>query len=76
MPLLSNMELRGIERGKEIGKEIGALENARHAVLIVLGTRLGEIPSAIGDSLAKISDLSILNEMLQVAAMVNSLDEF
>ncbi len=29
MPLISNMELRGIERGKEIGKEIGALENSR-----------------------------------------------
>ena len=31
MPLLSNMELRGIERGKEIG----ALQKAREAVKTV-----------------------------------------
>ncbi|GCL47596.1 hypothetical protein NIES3787_33040 [Microcystis aeruginosa NIES-3787] len=29
MPLVSNMELRGMERGKEIGKEIGALQKSR-----------------------------------------------
>ncbi|AKE63113.1 hypothetical protein MYAER_0753 [Microcystis aeruginosa NIES-2549] len=44
MPLMSNMELRGIEQGKEIGKEIGALENARDFVKTVLQARLGEVP--------------------------------
>ncbi len=59
MPLMSNMELRGIERGKEIGeeigelrgiergKEIGALENARDFVKKVLENRLGDIPGYI-----------------------------
>jgi hypothetical protein len=76
MPLLSNMELRGIERGKKIGKKIGTLQNARHAVITVLKTRLGEIPSNIGDSLDQVSDLSILDEMLKLAATVNSFEEF
>ncbi|MBA4456987.1 hypothetical protein FHK99_12465, partial [Cylindrospermopsis raciborskii CS-506_B] len=47
MPLLTNMELRGIETGKEIGKEIGReigiLEKAHEDVKLVLRTRLGDI---------------------------------
>jgi hypothetical protein len=76
MPLLSNMELRGIERGKEIGKEIGALQKARDDVKEVLKIRLGEIPLEIDASLNKISDLSILKEKLKMAVTINSLEEF
>jgi hypothetical protein len=76
MPLLSNMELRGMERGKEIGKEIGALQKARDAIKTVLQVRLGEIPWEIADSLGQISDLVVLDEMLKLAATVNSLEEF
>jgi hypothetical protein len=72
MPLLSNMELRGIERGKEIG----ALQNARDAIKTVLQVRLGKISSNIEDSLNQISDLSVLDEMLKLAAISNSLEEF
>ncbi|MFM7614608.1 MAG: hypothetical protein ACKO4R_10365, partial [Synechococcales cyanobacterium] len=36
MPLLTNMELRGIETGKEIGEGIGILKNARDYVKLVL----------------------------------------
>ncbi len=68
MPLLSNMELRGIE--------IGALQKAHDNIKIVLQVRLGEIPSNIEDSLNQISDLSILDEMLKLAVTVNSLEEF
>ena len=72
MPLLSNMELRGLERGKEIG----ALQNARDDVKEVLKIRLGEIPSEIEASLNQISDLSVLKEKLKMAVTVNSLGEF
>jgi hypothetical protein len=72
MPLLSNMELMGIEQGKEIGK----LQNARNYIKLVLQTRLGEIPSDIEDSLNRISDLSVLDEILKLAITVNSLEEF
>jgi hypothetical protein len=75
MPLVSNMELRGIEQGKEIGKEIGALENARNYVKTVLKTRLGDIPIEIEQAVDKISVLSILDELLKSALTVNSFDE-
>ena len=75
MPLMSNMELRGMERGKEIGKEIGALENARNYVKTVLKTRLGGIPIEIEQAVDKISVLSILDELLKSALTVNSFDE-
>ncbi|MBE9247595.1 hypothetical protein IQ223_25095, partial [Microcystis aeruginosa LEGE 00239] len=75
MPLVSNMELRGIERGKEIGKEIGALEKARNYIKTVLKTRLGDIPIEIEQAVDKIAVLSILDELLKSALTVNSFDE-
>ena len=76
MPLISNMELRGIERGKEIGKEIGALENARDFVKTVLQARLGEVPLDVEQYLNKVSVLSTLQEIVKLAATANSLAEF
>ncbi|NCS04452.1 MAG: hypothetical protein GPJ06_21305, partial [Microcystis aeruginosa G13-11] len=76
-------ELRGIERGKEIGqeigqeigKEIGALENARDFVKKVLENRLGETPGDIGQCLNDASVISVLEEMLKAALIVNSFEE-
>jgi hypothetical protein len=76
MPLLSNMELRGMERGKEIGKEIGALQKARDYIKAVLRVRLGEIPLEIETYLMQISDLSVLDKLLILAATTNSFDDF
>ena len=72
MPLLSNMELRGLERGREIG----ALRKAQDDIKTVLQIRLGQVPLDIEEALNNISDLSILEEMLKSAVIVNSLDEF
>jgi hypothetical protein len=72
MLLLSNMELIGME----LGKEIGALQTARGDVKNVLKIRLGEIPSEIEASLDQIFDLSVLKEKLKMAVTVNSLEEF
>jgi len=76
VPLLSNMELRGMERGKEIGKEIGALQNARDYIKAVLRVRLGEIPLEIETYLMQISDLSVLDKLLIFAATTNSFEDF
>ncbi|MEB3189418.1 MAG: hypothetical protein VKL42_03645 [Snowella sp.] len=76
MPLLSNMELRGMERGKEIGKEIGALQKARDYIKAVLRVRLGEVPLEIETYLTQISDLSILDKLLILAATTNSFEAF
>ena len=76
MPLLSNRSLRGIERGKEIGKEIGALQKARDYIKAVLLVRLGELTLEIETYLMGISDLSVLDELLKLAVTVDSLEDF
>ena len=72
MSLLSNMELRGLERGREIG----ALRKAQDDIKTVLQIRLGTVPSDIEEALNNISDLSILEALLKSAVTVNSLDKF
>jgi len=59
MPLMSNMELRGIEQGKKIGKEIGVLENSRDDIKTVLTVRFGEISSEIEEIIGKITNPTI-----------------
>ena len=76
MPLLSNMEIRGMERGKEIGKKIGALQKARSDIQRVLQIRLGGISSQMESSLSRISDVSLLDELLTLAVTVDSLEVF
>ncbi|GCA96193.1 hypothetical protein MAE30S32_48450, partial [Microcystis aeruginosa 11-30S32] len=76
MPLMSNMELRGMERGKEIGKEIGALEKSRDDIKTVLTVRFGQIYSEIEEIIGKITNPTILEELLKLAATANSLAEF
>lgn len=72
MPLLSNMELRGLERGKEIG----ALQKARDYIKVVLQARFGSVASNVENSLGQITDLSVLDQILVIAARANSWDEF
>ena len=76
MPLLSNRSLRGTERDKEIGKEIGALQNARDYIKAVLQVLFGEVSFDIDSSLDQVSDLSVLDELLKVAVTVDSLEDF
>jgi hypothetical protein len=80
MPLLSNMEEVAMERGKkigkEIGKEIGALQKSRDDIKTVVTVRFGDISSDIQDLISKIADLSLLEEILKLAATANSLEEF
>ena len=76
MPLISNMELRGIEQGKKIGKEIGVLENSRDDIKTVLTVRFGEISSEIEEIIGKITNPTILEELLKLAATAHSLAEF
>ncbi|REJ59276.1 MAG: hypothetical protein DWQ58_01995, partial [Microcystis aeruginosa TA09] len=80
MPLVSNMELRGRkigeEIGKEIGKEIGALEKSRDDIKTVLTVRFGQISSEIEEIIGKMTNPTILEELLKLAATANSLAEF
>jgi hypothetical protein len=69
MPLLSNRSLRGTERDKEIGKEIGALQNARDYIKAVLQVLFGEVSFDIDSSLDQVSDLSVLDELLKLGLL-------
>ena len=71
MPLISNMELRGIEQGKKIGKEIGVLENSRDDIKTVLTVRFGQISSEIEEMIDKITNLALLKEILKSAQHLN-----
>ena len=64
MPLLSNMELRGMKK------------IAINDIKTVLKIRLGEITLDIQESLNQISDIPILEEILKLAVTANSLEEF
>jgi hypothetical protein len=68
MPLLSNMELRGME--------IGALQNRHYDIKTVLTVRFGEISSEFQEMIGKITDLALLEEILKLAVTANSLEEF
>ncbi len=72
MPLVSNMELRGIEQGKEIG----VLEKSRDDIKTVLTVRFGQISSEIEEIIGKMTNPTILEELLKLAATANSLAEF
>jgi len=72
MPLISNMELRG----RKIGEEIGALEKSRDDIKTVLTVRFGQISSEIEEIIGKITNPTILEELLKLAATANSLAEF
>ncbi|WP_244982394.1 hypothetical protein [Cylindrospermopsis raciborskii] len=72
MPLLTNIELKGIETGKEIG----TLEKAHDYVKLVLKTRLGDIPETIAKGVDTISVLPILDELLKLAIKVDCFEDF
>jgi hypothetical protein len=60
----------------EIGKEIGALQKSRDAIKTVLTVRFGQISSEIEEIIGKITNPTILEELLKLAATANSLAEF
>ena len=68
MPLLSNMELKGMERG--------TINKARQDVKRVLEIRFGDVFSEVGEALMEVSDVSVLDELLELAVTVNSLEDF
>ncbi len=72
MPLLSRMELRGLERGRIEG----SLRNARESVIVVLRTRFAEVPSETIEAINGIEDISQLKELLIQAIAINDLADF
>nr|WP_026097329.1 hypothetical protein [Baaleninema simplex] len=92
MPILSNIELRAIEKGREEGRQeglqegrqeglqeglqAGILENARSSVLEVLTVRFDRVPSELSDSIEQITDVATLQNLHRQAISIESLTEF
>ncbi|MGC9505576.1 transposase [Baaleninema sp.] len=72
MPILSNIELRAIEKGREAG----ILENARSSVLEVLTVRFDRVPSELSDRINQITDVATLQNLHRQAISIESLTEF
>jgi len=65
-----------ILEGIEIGEARGELKGKVEAILTVLQTRCGQVPSAISDELSRRTDLIALQSLLTLAAQCKTLDEF
>ncbi|NET61941.1 MAG: hypothetical protein F6K47_39240 [Symploca sp. SIO2E6] len=88
MPLLSNMEIRamqrgieqgierGIEQGIEQGIERGTVQTARESVLEVLTMRFEMVLPELIEAINQIEDASVLKQLLKQAIAINSLAQF
>ncbi len=66
----------GLARGLMEGRAEGRAEGERRAVLRVLARRFGPVPERIGERLAEITELPRLEELLDAAVTIESLEAF
>ena len=80
MPLMSNIEEkalnRGIEQGTQKGKQEGSLETGRNAIIRILKIRFGSDIKSADDKINQITDLALLEQLLEQSVISNSLTEF
>jgi hypothetical protein len=68
MPILSRMELRGLERGN--------VQMAQENILEILEVRFGEVSASIRETIASIRDIPRLKQLLREAIAIPSLADF
>jgi len=68
MPVLSRMELRGMQAG--------ILQNARESVLEVLDVRFEVVPTEVIEAVKQIEDPSVLKRLHRQAISITSIEEF
>ncbi len=76
MPILSNIERRALETGRQEGLQEGLLEATRVAIAEVLRARFGPVPTAGLERVNQIRDESQLRRLLQGAASLESWGSF
>jgi predicted transposase YdaD len=76
MPFLSTIEEMAEERGEAKGKQLGARETCQNNILKILANRFNSVPELMNDSLKKIEDMTILENLLLASISVNYLEEF
>ncbi|NER96822.1 MAG: hypothetical protein F6J86_23735 [Symploca sp. SIO1B1] len=72
MPLLSNMEIRGMQRGIKQG----TVQNAHEWLLEVLTVRFEVVPPEVTEAINQIEDVSVLKQLLREAITITSMVEF
>jgi hypothetical protein len=81
MPYVTNVERKGIERGRMEGRREGRMEGhlemSREALLNILEARFGySPPPSVAELIGRIHDLSVLKTLLKKAVTASSPDEF
>ncbi|NER22559.1 MAG: hypothetical protein F6J96_18035 [Symploca sp. SIO1C2] len=72
MPLLSNMEVRGMQRGIQQG----TVQTAHEWLLEVLTVRFEVVPPEVTEAINQIEDVSVLKQLLRKAITITSMVEF
>ena len=72
MPILSNIERRAMEAGRQQGRQFAR----REMVLEVLNDRFNPVPPAVTERINQISDLATLKQLLKRGISIGSLAEF
>ncbi|BAZ79950.1 hypothetical protein PN497_03065 [Sphaerospermopsis kisseleviana CS-549] len=72
MPFISPIE----EMAEERGEAKGARKNCQNNIIKILSNRFNNVPELMSDSLKKIEDMTILENLLLASISVNSLEEF
>jgi hypothetical protein len=68
MPILSNIERRALETGRQEGR--------REMILEALNDRFNPVPPAVTDRINQISDLATLKQLCKRVISIGSLAEF
>jgi predicted transposase YdaD len=76
MPFLSTIEEMAEERGEAKGKIKGARKTCQNNIIKILANRFDSVPELMSDSITKIDDMTILENLLLSSVSVNSLAEF
>ena len=72
MKYITNMERRGLEKGRQEGQ----VRNQQESVLAVLETRFGDVPYPLREAVTAVDDLVRLKQWLRSAIQLPSLEEF
>ncbi|WP_261199657.1 hypothetical protein [Laspinema olomoucense] len=79
MPILSNIERRALETGRQEGLEEGfqqGIQNGRNMVLAVLNAQFNPLPAEVIERINQISDYETLQQLLTRGMSMGSLAEF
>ncbi len=80
MPILSNIERRAMEAGRQEGMQTGLqqgmLQTARSNVLEVLTVRFNSVPLDLTNRVNQIADIAILKDLHKRAISIGSIAEF